>query len=173
MTAATLSAVRAPTRAEAEDLLFEEAMLLDEWRLEDWFALFASGATYEVPPANAPEEARSAVSLFYIADDYARLRYRVDRLLDVNAHAEYPRSRCSRLVSNVRILGPASGPGGEGWAVRSAFITHRSKSDVTDVYAGHHRHILTRVDGALKIAAKTTYLDMSSLRPQGRVSIIV
>ena len=160
---------RAPTRAEVEDLLFDEAMLLDEWKLEEWFALFAPGARYEVPPANAEEGVDSAVSLFYIADDYERLRYRVDRLQDVNAHAEYPRSRCTRLVSNVRMLGQR----GDGWAVRCAFITHRSKADVTDVYAGHHLYILTRVGDDLKIARKTTHLDMSSLRPQGRVSIIV
>jgi p-cumate 2,3-dioxygenase beta subunit len=159
----------APSRAEVEDFLFDEAFLLDEWRLEEWFDLFAPGASYAVPPANADEAADSAISLFYIADDYERLRYRVDRLLDVNAHAEYPRSRCARLVSNVRVEGPADG----GWAVRCAFITHRSKADVTDIYFGHHRYVLTRLGPGLKIVSKTTFLDMSSLRPQGRVSIIV
>jgi p-cumate 2,3-dioxygenase beta subunit len=167
--AALKPTAQAPSRAEIEDFLFDEAMLLDEWRLEEWFALFAPGAVYEVPPANADEDARSATSLFYIADDYERLRYRVDRLLDVNAHAEYPRSRCVRLISNVRVLGPAEG----GWAVRCVFITHRSKADVTDEYFGHHLYVLKHVGQDLKIASKKTCLDMSSLRPQGRVSIIV
>jgi p-cumate 2,3-dioxygenase beta subunit len=159
----------APTRAEVEDLLFQEAHALDDWRLEDWFDLFAPGATYEVPTANSAENGDSAASLFYIADDYDRIRYRVNRLLDVNAHAEFPRSTSSRLISNVRILGEQAG----GWRVRSVFITHRSKGDVTDVYAGHHIHVLRRLGGSLRIAAKTTHIDMGSLRPQGRVSIIL
>lgn len=170
MNVAALKKTRqAPSRTEVEDLLYDEALLLDEWRLDEWLALFAPGATYEVPPANAEADANSATSLFYIADDYERLGYRVDRLKDVNAHAEYPRSRCARLISNVRVLGPVDG----GFGVRCAFITHRSKGDVTDIYFGHHRYVLTWVGEALKIAAKTTFLDMSSLRPQGRVSIIV
>jgi p-cumate 2,3-dioxygenase beta subunit len=170
MSVAALTQTRqAPSRAEVEDLLYDEAFLLDGWRLDDWLALFAPGATYEVPPANAEPDANSATSLFYIADDYERLGYRVDRLKDVNAHAEYPRSRCARLISNVRVLGAVDG----GFGVRCAFITHRSKGDVTDIYFGHHHYVLAWVGEALKIAAKTTFLDMSSLRPQGRVSIIV
>jgi p-cumate 2,3-dioxygenase beta subunit len=158
-----------PSRAEIEDFLFDEAILLDEWRLDEWLAMFAPGATYEVPPANAEEGANSATSLFYIADDYERLGYRVDRLKDPAAHAEYPRSRCARLISNVRVLGRVAGE----ISVRCAFITHRSKGDVTDIYFGHHHYVLTWVGADLKIAGKKTFLDMGSLRPQGRVSIIV
>ena len=35
------------TRAEAEDLLFEEADLLDQWRLEEWLALYTADARVE------------------------------------------------------------------------------------------------------------------------------
>ena len=41
------------TRAQIEDFLYAEAALLDDWRLEEWFALFAPGAVYEVPTAGA------------------------------------------------------------------------------------------------------------------------
>lgn len=164
--AATLTRL---SRSEVEDFLFDEAALLDEWRLDDWFALFAEGATYEVPPANAQDGVKSGDSLFYIADDYERLGYRVARLNDKGAHAEYPRSRCVRIISNVRILNQSDA----GCEVSSVFTTYRSKADITDTYFGRHRHVLRTVGGALKIASKRTALDMSSLRPQGRVSIIV
>src|SRR5450432_2981414 len=80
----------APTRAGVEDFLYAEAALLDEWRLDEWFALFAEGAVYEVPTAGAPEGDDPTKSLFYIADDYVRLRERVGRLKKKEAHAEYP-----------------------------------------------------------------------------------
>jgi p-cumate 2,3-dioxygenase beta subunit len=156
-------------RAECEDFLYEEAAILDEWRLDDWFALFVDGATYEVPAAGAADSANSANTLFYVADDYHRLRHRVERLKKDAAHSEYPRSDGLRLISNVRILGADE----NGTSVGCAFVTYRSKNDVTDLYFGHHRYVLRRASDAMRIVSKRTLLDMSSLRPQGRVSIIL
>jgi p-cumate 2,3-dioxygenase beta subunit len=169
MTTKVATASVAPARAEVEDLLFLEAQLLDEWRLEEWFALFADGATYEVPAAGACDDVTADNRLFYISDDYHRLRLRVGRLLDPMAHAESPRSIGSRMISNVRNLGAHE----RGWKFRSTFVTYRSKNDVTDTYFGHHFHVIVRVGDDLRIAAKRTMLDMTSLRPQGRVSIIL
>jgi p-cumate 2,3-dioxygenase beta subunit len=156
-------------RADCEDFLYEEAAILDEWRLDDWFALFAEGATYEVPAAGAADSANPASTLFYVADDYHRLRHRVERLKKDAAHSEYPRSDGLRLISNVRILGADE----KGTSVGCAFVTYRSKNDVTDIYFGHHRYVLRPTPDAIRIVSKRTLLDMSSLRPQGRVSIIL
>ena len=143
--------------------------MLDEWRLDDWFALFLDGATYEVPQAGAADDVSSAANLFYIADNYFRLRHRVERLKKKEAHSEWPRSVCSRMIGNVRLLGMEEA----GLLVVSKFITYRSKNEVMDVYCGHHRYHLKVVDGAIRIADKRSIMDMNSLRPQGRVSIIV
>lgn len=168
-TLTALSVSTLPSRAEVEDFLFLEAHLLDEWRMDEWFALFADGASYEVPAAGVDDTVTSDTSLFYIADDYMRLRFRVERLKSPTAHAEFPRSRTIRLISNVRVLGPDE----RGWKIRSAFATQRSKNGVNDIYMGHHLHRLVRVDGELKIAWKRSVLDHSDLRPHGRVSIIL
>lgn len=157
------------TRADYEDFLFHEAALLDEWRLDEWLALFAPGATYEVPAADAGEDADSSEELFYISDDYARLQHRVRRLNKSGAHAEWPRSTSVRAISNVRILERR----GDETLIGSVFITYRSKNEVTDSYFGHHRHLLRHDSGGLRILSKRTLLDMNSLRPQGRVSIII
>jgi 3-phenylpropionate/cinnamic acid dioxygenase small subunit len=37
------------TRQEVEDFLYEEAALLDEWRLEEWLQLLTEDAAYYVP----------------------------------------------------------------------------------------------------------------------------
>lgn len=160
---------RAADRAEIEDFLYYEANLLDDWLLDEWLALFEKGASYEVPTANSPDDADSSLSLFYIADDYERLCHRVDRLKKSGAHSEYPRSRGLRMISNVRILSED----GDKIRIRAAFATYRSKSDITDCYFGHHLYILRRTPEGLRIVHKKSMLDMSSLRPHGRVSIIV
>ena len=53
----------------------------------------------------APTRADPATSLFYIADDYVRLRERVVRLTKKEAHSEFPRSQQRHMISNVRITG--------------------------------------------------------------------
>jgi len=163
-------ATRRPLSRQAyEDFLYQEAALLDEWRLDEWFALFEAGATYEVPTAGASDEADSHDSLFYIADDYARLGYRVERLKKTGAHSEFPRSICTRLISNVRVLGTTE----QGVVLNCKFVTYRSKDNVTHTFFGHHRYVLANDGDAIRIISKRSHLDMSSLRPQGRVSIIL
>jgi p-cumate 2,3-dioxygenase subunit beta len=157
------------TRAACEDFLYAEAALLDEWRLDEWFALFIEGATYEAPTAGAPDDADPATALFYIADDYHRLRHRVERLKKDTAHSEYPRSDGARLISNVRVLSADA----DEASVGCVFVTYRSKGEVTDRFFGHHRYRLVARDGAMRIAAKRTLLDMANLVPQGRVSVIL
>src|SRR5262245_59491123 len=91
------------TREQVEDFLYQEAALLDAWRLDEWLALLTDDACYRVPANEAPE-ADPGETLFIIADDIARIRARVARLQDRNAHAEYPHSRTRRMISNVRIV---------------------------------------------------------------------
>lgn len=162
-------AVNALSRADFEDFLYHEAALLDAWMLEEWLALFTEDATYEVPTAGAPDGADPQTSLFYIADDYARLRHRITRLNSPEAHSEFPRSHVMRVISNVRILTADD----DTARIGCGFVTYRSKNDVTDVFPGHHRYTLRRTDAGLRIASKRSYLDLTNLRPQGRVSIIL
>ncbi len=158
----------AVSRAAVEDFLFAEAALLDAWRLEEWFALFAPGAVYEVPTAGAPDDDDSGKSLFYIADDYVRLRERVARLGKREAHAEFPHSRTRRMVGNVRIL-PGDGP---LTRVACNFICHRAKAGKVDAYFGHILYALDANAPEWKIAAKRVMLDMDLLYP-GKVSILL
>lgn len=168
-TALPPSLERPLSRAEYEDFLIEEVAMLDHRRFDDWLALFTPDAVYEVPQAGVEETADSAQDLFYIADDYARLRFRVERMQKTANHSEWPASVCSRLISNVRIVGNDE----RGVHVECRFITYRSKNDATDLYCGHHRYILRHEDGSLKIASKRTFIDMNSLRQQGKVTIFI
>ena len=158
----------APTRAQLEDFLYLEAALLDHWQLDEWLALFVAGARYFIPPAGADDDADPSTTLFYVADDYHRLCERVKRLKKRTAHAEFPHSRCRRMVSNVRLLGGDAAR----FNVTSNFVTWRSKLGVTTTFFGHHLYVMTRTDEGLRIVAKKTFLDQDDIRDQGKVSII-
>jgi p-cumate 2,3-dioxygenase beta subunit len=155
---------------EVEDFLFDEADLLDSWRLEEWFALFTEDCRYLVPPGDLPPDASPESTLFYIADNHVLLRERVRRLAKRNAHAEYPHSKTRHLISNVRIL-PASNE--NEIAVRCAFLTHRSRAGIIDTFIGTVRYRLVRQDGKLRIREKRCRLDNDNLREQGRISILL
>ena len=161
--------MNAITRTEVEDLLFLEADLLDQWKLDDWLALFTDDAAYLVPTTDLPSGADAAKTLFYIADDHSRMVQRVARLNKKTAHSEWPRSKTRHLVSNVRV---GAVEGNEA-PVSAAFVTFRSKNGVTDTYMGRALYRLRRVNGALRICEKRCELDLDGLRPHGRVSIIL
>jgi p-cumate 2,3-dioxygenase subunit beta len=157
------------TRPEIEDLLFEEAALLDDWKLDDWLALYTEDANYLVPATDLPKGAPPEGNLFYIADDRFRMSERVKRLMKKTAFSEYPRSKTRHLVSNVRILSQSD----DSCVVSAAFITSRSKSGVTDTFVGSSEYVIVRQGEALRIRSKRCTLDQDALRPHGRVSIIL
>jgi p-cumate 2,3-dioxygenase beta subunit len=154
-------------RAEVEDFLYHEAALLDAWRLDDWLALLTEDATYRVPSNDQPEsDPKSA--LFTIADDIRRIRARVARLKDPHAHAESPRSRTRRLISNVRIVGEAP------LRVEANFVIYRFRgNDDARSYVGRYRYTLERRDGQLKIKSREAILDAMELASLGTVSFIL
>jgi p-cumate 2,3-dioxygenase subunit beta len=155
-------------RSRIEDFLYTEADLLDEWRIEEWFALFAEGATYEVPPTGGDGEADASTSLFYIADDYVRLRERVGRLLKKEAHSEFPRSNQRHMISNVRVTAMTAGVAD----VTCNFITYRAKRGVIDTYYGKHLYRIDCSADPWKIRAKRSVLGMDMLYP-GKLTIII
>lgn len=161
--------LRPALRQRVEDFLYHEADLLDEWRLQDWLALFAEDAVYQVPSTDLSDSASADDNLFYIADDRARLNERVIRLCKRAAHAEHPRSKTRHMISNVRVTRGEDGV----IAVRAGFVVYRAKGGTLDQFVGHSRYRLTENGDSFMIHEKRCALDMDGLRPQGRISIIL
>jgi p-cumate 2,3-dioxygenase subunit beta len=153
---------------EVENFLVREAALLDEWRLDDWLALFTEDARYMVPATDLPT-ADPNETLTIINDDMARLRGRVERLKSRHAHREFPWSRTRRFIANVRIKEIV----GEEILVNASFLVYRIRSGQVDPLIGSYVYTLRRVDRALKIATRKAVLDLEALRPHGTVSIIL
>jgi p-cumate 2,3-dioxygenase beta subunit len=158
-------------RLEVEDFLYREAALLDEWRLKEWLTLFAAETRYEIAPVGEPEADKISASeyLFLVADDRERLEQRVIRLQKPSAHAEYPHSRVRHVYSNVRILSDDA----DGIHAAANFITFRTKRSFTATYMGSHQYHLIRSGESFLIKAKRCVLDLDSLVPHGKVSLIL
>ena len=163
-----MSTGQLPGRHEVEDLLYQEAALLDDWRLEEWLELLTDDAVYEIPPTDVPEgDARN--TLFIIADDVVRIRSRVKQLLGKSAWAESPHSRTRRIISNVRVLGAE----GDRILATANFAVHRIRYESVDTYIGRYDYKLVRVGNALKIKERRAVLDNEALRPHGKISFIL
>jgi p-cumate 2,3-dioxygenase beta subunit len=156
------------SRPEVEDFLFHEAELLDDWRLEEWAALFTDDGQYLIPPLDDPQ-ADPKKTLFLVYDDRHRLQERARRLLNKNAHAEFPHSRTSHMVSNVRIVEQDDA----SLVARCSFFVSRAKGPVNDSYPGRSIYHLAKTGAGLRIRVKRAALDLSFLRPQGKISIIL
>lgn len=157
------------TRQEVEDFLYHEAALLDGWELDAWLALLTDDACYRVPANDAPD-GDPVDTLFLIADDIRRIRARVTRLKDRNAHAEYPHSRTRRMISNVRIVERSA----EAIKAEANFVVYRFRRDERiREYVGRYRHTLKRSEGGLRIALREAILDPLELGSLGSVSIIL
>jgi p-cumate 2,3-dioxygenase subunit beta len=156
------------SRQTIEDFLYEEAALLDEWRLDEWLELLTDDATYEVPSTDMPDgDPHTTLSL--IADDKTRIRSRVAQLLGKSAWAENPPSRTRRMISNVRVRQID----GEAMDVSANFVVYRLRFEQMDTYVGRYEYILVPRDGRLKIRARKAILDLEALRPHGKVSFIL
>ena len=95
----TAAAVNVWDVREIETFLVHEARLLDERRYEDWLALFTEDGWYWVPVEEGQASPKETVSLIY--DDRRLLETRVRRLTQTKLHAQEPKSRTSRIVTNV------------------------------------------------------------------------
>lgn len=169
-----MTATRPPAAAEEirdiERFLYDEAALLDEWRLPEWLELLTDDCRYLVPAPDARDADDPTTALFVIADDHAQIVGRVTRLESDAAFVERPRSRTRHVVTNIRVDRHSD----DAFEVASNFVVYRSRRGVVDMFVGRYRHRLVRgVDGCLKIAERWAILDSETLRPQGKISFIL
>jgi p-cumate 2,3-dioxygenase beta subunit len=172
---------RLRTRLQVEEFLYHEAELLDQWRLDEWLALYTKDCRYIVGPTGKADAAELSpeTSLFLIADDRFRLEQRVIRMKKPSAHAEYPHSRTRHLYSNISVLEDT----GDRLQVGLNFLTFRTSKSITHQYIGRIRLDLVagRPDDpaappharTFLVAQKRMTLDLDSLVPQGKVTIFL
>ncbi len=145
---ARLSAQPALDLRHCEQFLLHEARLLDDGKFDDWLALFTSEAWYWVPSEPLQADPIETVSLIY--DDRRLLETRVRRLASPRMYSQEPRSRTSRMVTNVTIEESSA----NSCTVRSKFLMVEYRRETQRFFGGTVMHGLVQADGHIMIAWK-------------------
>jgi benzoate/toluate 1,2-dioxygenase beta subunit len=135
-----------------ENFLYREARLMDENAYAEWLALWADDALYWVPAGDDEIDPSRQVSTIY--DDRKRLDARIRRLLSGNAHAQSPRSRMRRVISNIEI---EESPAGE-IATHSNFVLGEVRRGKQDLFIGRSIHKLRPAENGFKMFFKKVLL---------------
>ncbi|BCJ67331.1 aromatic-ring-hydroxylating dioxygenase subunit beta [Polymorphospora rubra] len=148
--------------------LFREARLLDEWRLREWYdEMLTDDVRYSMPATDVRAETAGALGL--IDDDAARLRQRIEQLLNDEVWCENPRSRTNRMISNVEILADR----GTHLDVAANVVVHRFGHGRSDAYVGKYRFELVVEGESFRLRKRVVVLDHETLYEHGKLSIIL
>lgn len=152
---------------EVEEFLYHEADLADNHRFDEWLALWTEDARYWVPSNEEDIDPSRHISVIY--DDFRKLDERMFRLKGKHAHAQAPRSRLARVVSNVRLVDFDPERGG---TVSSRLVLGEVRLDRQTLWMGKARHVLVRTGGKFKMKEKWVYL-INNDTPMTNLTFIV
>ena len=139
-------------RQQVEQFIYYEADLMDEHRYDEWLALWTDDALYWVPSGGDDIDPKREISLIY--DDRVRLQVRITRLKSGFAHAQEPKSRMRRVVSNIV---PQEAENGD-IVVFSNFLLTELRRGKQDTFAGRTIHRLRPDNGSFRLASKKVLL---------------
>ena len=125
---------------------------MDESRFDEWLALWTEPALYWVPSNRDEIDPKREVSLVY--DDWVRLQLRVARLKSGFAHAQEPKSRMRRLISNIVIEEAEKGE----IVASSNFLLAELRRGKQDLFAGRSIHRMVPTNGGFKLRSKKVLL---------------
>ncbi len=141
------------------DLLYQEAMCLDERRWSEWLALYTEDAEFWVPAwdedGKPTEDPQSQLSLIYY-NRRAGLEDRVWRIQSGLSPASSPFLRTCHFITNIRLLQVVNEQAlvSSHWQVQ----IYRPEKPQSFAYFGFYEHAL-RLDGEqLRIAKKKIVL---------------
>ena len=156
---------------KVEDFLYNEASLLDNWKMDEWNALFTDDGEYFVPPLayDGAETADPRKVMFIIDDNRETIRARTRRMLRKDAYVESPRSRIRHAVTNVRVRERQ----GDRLRISCNLAVYRARRGQVSLYIGEAFYTLVPDGDSFKIREKRVCLDNDLLQPQGSLAIIL
>ncbi|MFA7554615.1 MAG: aromatic-ring-hydroxylating dioxygenase subunit beta [Spongiibacteraceae bacterium] len=140
----------------AIDLIYQEGMLLDEKRFDEWLELYTQDAVFWVPAWDDDsneytQNPQTEISLIYYANRDG-LADRVFRLKTGRSSASTPEFRTSHLSSNFIVQSSSS----TELVMTCAWVTHSFREKKSLSYFGNSYYTLTEDNGKLKISYKKT-----------------
>jgi N,N-dimethyl phenylurea N-demethylase beta subunit len=156
-----------------QQFLAWEALLLDEGRFEEWYALLDDNLVYGVPIRQATEDRADEypAGSWLIKDTKPMIRVRIDRLKTGHAHAESPPSRTLRSVGSLCLL-PSSSPGHIDATSSLVVYRQRGNERQADVFYARRNDRLICDAQELRLVRRTIQLIDTTL-PAPNLSIFL
>lgn len=143
--------VMSTNKDRLEQFLYYEAQLQDQHLYTEWENLWESEDTlYWVPMGEDPDP---ALCVSYIYDNRARLATRIRQLNSGKRHAQMPRSRLSRVVSNITFE-----QSGDEVSAKTRFILLESRRSETVIWGGDVEFLLRDYGSHYRIKQKRVNL---------------
>ena len=133
---------------EVQQFLYEEALLLDNKKFDDWLSLFSADATYWVPATPEQDDPLYSASIIY--EDVPLLRMRITRMSHPHAYSLQPQTQTSHSVSNV-IIQPADD---NSLQVSTKLTLACQQAEKSTVYSAQCSYDLNVKDAGFEIAHK-------------------
>ena len=155
----------------AEQFLFQEAELLDGFRLLEWLLLLERDIDYRIPirstrPQDELDKSFSTTT-FHMIEHFGSLEARMKRF-GAGGWSEFPPSRTRRNVSNVRV----DRSGEDRLMVKSNLLYYWAR-DEQHVIVSAERHDELRERGSvLKLARRIVFVDHTTL-PLPNLSVVL
>lgn len=145
---------------------YNEALLLDHIRLEEWAATLAEDLRYTVPvrqTRTVRDSGKSVIrSVMHMDENYRSIMGKIMRLIGNSAWAEDPPSRLRRFVSNVQVF--ETGKADEFRAVSYLLITrNRFDDDFFDLIPCERRDVLRSDASGFKLVNREVLVDQALL----------
>lgn len=143
---------QAAIRQEFEAFLFREARFMDNHQLNDWLELWDKDCLYWVP-CNS-EEVNPDRELSIIYEKHDQIRERIRRLGGKFAHAQQPKSRLIRVLSNIEVTSADD----DSITGTSTFVLGEVRLNRQVVWFGRNEHTLIRTEGGLRMRRKKVFV---------------
>ena len=155
----------------AEQFLFQEAELLDDFKLLDWLLLLDRAIDYRIPIrcTRSQDELDKAFSAttFHMIEHFGSLEARMKRF-GAGGWSEFPPSRTRRNVSNIRVDRRAA----DRLSVKSNLLYYWARDEESVIVSAERHDELLEHDGALKLARRVVFVDHTTL-PLPNLSVVL
>jgi 3-phenylpropionate/cinnamic acid dioxygenase small subunit len=143
-----------PDEQELCSFVYDEARLIDEKRLDEWYELFTEDARYWMPLTRGQPDGINHTSLLY--EDKLLLKVRIERLKKPNSFSQQQPSFCQHVIQQPQV--DSIDAAGGVYVTRAPFLYVETQLDQQILLAGVVRHHLIVQDGRLRIRQKKVEL---------------
>lgn len=145
-----------------EKFLYQEAELLDNFKLIDWLDLLSPDIDYRIPTRTTrlgeDTEQEFSSDTFFMVETYESLKVRMERF-GLGGWSEFPPSRTRRHVTNIRV----TRIDGETLRVKSNLLCYWARDMDHEIISCERQDTLTGELGLLKLQTRRVLLDHVSL----------